>query len=150
MSEVLVVNQPELLVTETVVRESVVVVERELLVQTVQEVLETTLTEVVIETNTVSEVLDQSKPAEIIEVARQGPPGPAGNAAVAGTLDLIYTGEVLTRINLADGTHKLFTYLGGLYGNLITRIDHVKTGLIVRKDFVYTGSRLEAVETSFV
>lgn len=147
MSEVLVVNQPELLVTETVVRESVVVVERELLVQTVQEVIETTLTEVMVETNTVSEVLDETKPAEIIEVARQGPPGPPGTSTpVAGTTDLIYTIGKLTRVDLPDGTYKTLTYTG----DVLNRVDHVKAGQTVRKDLVYVAERLEAVNTSFV
>lgn len=83
-----------------------------------------------------------------LEVVEQGPPGPPGPVAevVAGTIDLIYTDDKLTVVDLPDGTYKLLSYFGGL----LTRVDHVKSGQTVRKDFVYTGGRLEAVNTSFV
>lgn len=151
--EVLVVEQEIASVIETEVPAVLVIEETGLngVLTTEEQVvlLVESETSIIVETVVEQVLVVQETEIVVLEAAEQGPPGPpgpVGGTPVAGTTDLIYTGANLTRVDLPDGTHKLFTYLG----NLLSRLDHVKTGQTVRKDFVYTGSRLEAVNTSFV
>lgn len=75
-----------------------------------------------------------------------GPAGPAGGVPVAGNIDFTRTGDQLDRIDLPDGSHKLFTYAAGKF----SRVDHVKTTQTVRKDFVWAGDVIDRIEVSIV
>jgi hypothetical protein len=147
--ETITTSEIELLVTNEVATQSIVLTERELLVTTVQEVIEVEVPQLLVEQIEVNEVLDTTQPFEIVEIAQQGPPGPpgpVGGTTIAGVIDYIWTGQQLDRINLPDGTHKLYTYAAGK----ILRLDHVKTALTVRKDYVWVGDALESVEVSLL
>ena len=86
-----------------------------------------------------------------IGLAQAGPAGPAGPAGSAsaitpGVTDFIYTADKLTRIDLPDGSYKAITYVA----DKVVRTDHVKATQTVRKDFVYAGARLKAMEVSIL
>lgn len=77
--DLLITTEPELLVIGgDQAAETIVLVEQELLVDTVLEVLETETAELLVEQSNTYDVLDATDVAELLEVALQGPPGPPG------------------------------------------------------------------------
>lgn len=78
MGDILLVPQTELLVVVTLTPEQIVLKERELLVQTEQEVIEVVIPELIL--------LSADAPSEVLEVALQGPPGPAGPAGISSSV----------------------------------------------------------------
>ena len=83
--DLLITTETELLVIGgDQAAETIVLVEQELLVDTVLEVLETETAELLVEQVEFSEVLDAPDVFELLEVALQGPMGPTGPAGIAG------------------------------------------------------------------
>ena len=84
----------------------------------------------------------------LAQAGPRGPAGPAGSASaiIPGTIDFIYTADKLTRVDLPDGSYKEFTYVA----DKVVRTDHVKATQTVRKDFVYVGAKLQAMEVSIL
>ena len=82
--DLLITTEQELLVTTDTAAENIVLIEQELLVDTVLEVLETETAELLVEQVDFSEVLDAADVFELLEVALQGPMGPTGPAGIAG------------------------------------------------------------------
>lgn len=66
--------------------------------------------------------------------------------AVVGAIDFTWTGEQLDRIDLPDGSHKLYTYTDGK----IMRLDHNQATQTVRKDFVWVGEVLDVINVSIL
>lgn len=130
---VLTVEATEYGVVETEV-ETVLVVESE--------------TSILVETEVETVLVVQDTEIVVLEAVEQGPPGPPGPIAaiIPGVTDYAWTGEQLDRIDLPDGTYKLYTYALGK----ILRLDHVKTGQTVRKDYVWVGDLLESTVTTIL
>jgi hypothetical protein len=64
----------------------------------------------------------------------QGPQGPSGEVDTAISPQPTYTGDILTRVDYADGSYKLLTYTN----ELLTQVDYVRTGFpTIRKTLSY-------------
>ena len=90
-------------------------------------------------------------------VALKGDPGPQGEPGVSGGVygpegprgigpALTYSGDSLTTVTFDGGDYKTLTYTGA---NL-TRVDWVMADKIIRKDLVYAGEQLSAVNQSII
>jgi hypothetical protein len=82
-----------------------------------------------------------------------GPTGPAGPSTEYGPEGprgvgpaLTYTGTRLDRVDYDAGDYKLLTYTGAQ----LNRVDWVMYDKIIRKDLVYSGTQLVAVNQSIL
>ena len=114
------------------------------------EVLETPVTEALERTVALLELLDSPGTQELLEIAVQGPPGPAGGGAAAAPVSRSFTWSAgrLAGVAFADGRSKAFTWAG----DQLTRVDTLRPGLsTLRADLTYNpDGTLDAVTQSEV
>ena len=112
------------------------------------EVLETPVTEALERTVALLELLDSPGAQELLEIAVQGPPGPAGDGAAPVSRSFTWSSGRLAGVDFADGRSKAFTW----GGDQLTRVDTLRPGLpTLRADLSYNpDGTLSAVAQSEV
>ena len=99
-------------------------------------------------TKEVAVTVQAEAPVRVVIMAQQGPPGPPGLPAggLGRSPEMTYADGVLSRVDYADGTYKLFVYAVGR----LLHVDFVTPGATFRKAFFYNpdGSLHHITEAS--